>query len=152
MPRLVSWQHIKFKSPRMKRQNISIAHMKLWYRGLPCAIMGHPIAHSNTDSSEWVTDTHIPSLSTRFLYVSYSSSTLPVETAPAPLVSSIHFALFHHRAQTVSQSQKHELFFFRFPPTAGAGTWMACHTLYAEEQATQGRWLTYHVCWMNFKC
>lgn len=30
----------------------------MWDGGLPCAIMGHPITHSKTNSSEWVTNTH----------------------------------------------------------------------------------------------
>lgn len=77
-----------------------------------CAIPLHIRSEIHLNESP----TYRPSLFTRFLFVSYSSSTLPVQTAPAPLLSPIHFALSHHRAKTVWQSQKHELFLLRFPP------------------------------------
>lgn len=48
--------------------------------------------------------THRPSFVTHFLCISKTRSTLPVQTAPAPLLFSIPLA--HHQDKTVWQSQK----------------------------------------------
>lgn len=149
---LVSWQHIKVKSSRMKQQKHICCSYKVVIVGI--ALCNHgPSHHTRQHRFIWMSHWH-----THTIFVNTFPLCFRLMQCSSCRDSTCNIALFHSLPSVPPQSPdgvtitKTWVVFLPIPLTAEAGTWMACHILYAEEQATQGRWLYYHVCWMDIKC